>query len=141
MSIQARSAANYQVNLTAGKHQFTADEPVGVGDDAGPCPFDLLLSALASCMVITVQMYARRKKWQLESVQLVSDIESKEEILANGRKTRSNVIRNQISFAGNLDASQIKRLTEIAGRCPIHRSLGGEFQILTETIKPTPSHG
>jgi putative redox protein len=132
MSITAKSANNYQVNLFTGRHQWIADEPVGVGDDAGPCPFDLLLSALASCMVITVQMYARRKNWPLESVQLTSSIESKEEALPDGSKKRSSMINNQISFQGNLDASQLKRLTEIAGRCPIHRSLGGDFTIHTQ---------
>jgi putative redox protein len=135
MSITAKSSSNYQVNLTTGKHKFTADEPADIGDDAGPCPFDLLLGALASCMVITVEMYARRKNWPLESVQLTSSIESKDEILTDGSKKRSSVINNQISFLGNLDASQVKRLTEIAGRCPIHRSLGGEFTINTQALE------
>jgi putative redox protein len=134
MSITATSASNYQVNISAGKHQLVSDEPLGTGDDAGPCPFDLLLSALASCMIITVQMYARRKNWALDSIQLTSQIESRDEIQADGGKKRSSVINNQISFVGNLDPSQIKRLTEIAGRCPIHRSLKGEFSIYTEAV-------
>jgi putative redox protein len=137
MSITAKSARNYQVNLTSENHQFIVDEPAGIGDDAGPCPFDLLLGALASCMIITVQMYARRKNWQLESVQMSSAIETKEELLSDGSKKRSSVITNQISFLGNLDAVQVKRLTEIAGHCPIHRALGGDFTIYTKTLELT----
>jgi len=63
MNVIARYKKNLQVEITAGVHQFLADEPMGVGDDAGPNPYELILSALGSCKVITVQMYARRKNW------------------------------------------------------------------------------
>ncbi|MBE0699505.1 MAG: OsmC family protein, partial [Anaerolineaceae bacterium] len=138
--ITAKSSMNYQVDLITGRHQFVADEPAGIGDDAGPCPFDLLLSALASCMIITVQMYAQRKNWPVTNVQITSEINSQEELLSDGTKKRSSVVSNIITFEGDLSASQVKRLTEIAGRCPIHRLLMGDFTIhttapeITETL-------
>ena len=48
MNVIARYKKNLQVEITAGVHQFLADEPMGVGDDAGPNPYELLLSALGS---------------------------------------------------------------------------------------------
>ena len=70
MSVIAQSSTNVQVDITAGRHRLIADEPIGVGDDAGPNPYDLLLSALGACTVMTMQMYARRKGWPLNGVEV-----------------------------------------------------------------------
>ena len=67
MDVRAYSSTNLQVEIAAGNHRFVSDEPLGVGDDAGPDPYALLLSALAACKVMTVQMYANLNSsyWQL----------------------------------------------------------------------------
>ncbi len=71
MIIKARSAGGYKVEFDTGSHRFLADEPViSGGEDAGPTPYDLLLASLAACTVITLQMYAGRKNWQLEDVEV-----------------------------------------------------------------------
>ena len=105
MSVHAQSSTNYQVDISTGKHHFVADEPIGIGDDAGPSPYDLLPSALASCMIITVQMYAQRKNWPLERVEMVCDVDSAEEQLPNGSKKRSANINTQLCFQGDLSPS------------------------------------
>ena len=75
MTITARSLKNYQVQIEAGNHTFISDEPFDIGgEDTGPNPFDLLLAGLGSCVVITLHMYARRKKWPLESVEIDLDM-------------------------------------------------------------------
>jgi putative redox protein len=61
MSVKARSITGYQVEIITGRHKFLSDEPIGIGDDADPNPYDLLLASLEARKVITVQMYARRK--------------------------------------------------------------------------------
>lgn len=129
MAIKARSLENYQVEIIGGNHSFIADEPVGIGDDAGPCPFDLLLAAIASCTVITLHMYARRKEWPLEQVEISMDIHSRETLAADGSKSRQSLIETELTFHGALTGEQIKRLEEIAGHCPVTRTVTGEIQI------------
>ncbi len=135
MSIVARSGQNLQVEITAGSHLLIADEPAGIGDDAGPSPYDLLLSALAACTVITLRMYARRKGWALTSVEArlstrkvhAADFETCED----DPNARIDLIERELVLRGELDAEQRARLIEIADRCPVHRSLVGEIVVET----------
>ena len=60
---------SFTTHIKAGNHYFMADEPLSVGgNDFGPTPYDLLSSGLAACTVMTIQMYAKRKKWHVEEV-------------------------------------------------------------------------
>src|SRR6188474_2231406 len=62
-------ATGFSQSIVAGRHELKSDEPLGVGGtDTGPSPYDLLLAALGSCTSMTVALYARRKRWPLESV-------------------------------------------------------------------------
>ncbi len=137
MSVTARSLQGYQVAIQAGQHQFMADEPAGVGDDTGPTPYDLLLSALGACTVMTIQMYARRKGIPLEGVEISLDTYNTH---ANDCKkceegeSRVSVIERRLSFKGKLTIEQIQRLTEIANRCPVHRTLSGDIRIHTSVV-------
>lgn len=61
----------YDTNLQTGPFHFVADEPVAYGGGAnGPAPVDYLCMALASCKAITVRMYAARKGWNLDQVEV-----------------------------------------------------------------------
>lgn len=135
--ILAKSLSKYQVDILAGNHRFISDEPAGIGDDAGPSPFDLLLSGLASCTIITLHMYANRKKWPLERVEMEASIRAMETQSSTG-KSRSSVIDTQLTFHGPLTTEQLLRLGEIASRCPVHRTLKGEIQILTRVANLEP---
>src|SRR5574338_1616845 len=103
MSITARSLKNYQVEITTGSlHTFISDEPPAMGgDDAGPSPFDLLLAGLASCTIITLHMYARRKNWPLERVDMQASLRAVETTV-DGVRLRSSVIDTRLSFHGPL---------------------------------------
>ncbi len=138
MSVIARSAKGVQVEIFAGPHQFVADEPVGVGEDTGPNPYDLLLSALGACTVMTLHMYAERKEWPLRAVEVrlsthkvhardCGDCESKP-------GARVDIIEREITFQGDLTEEQVARLTEIAERCPVHRTLTSETKIRTTVV-------
>lgn len=135
MPVTAHSTTGLQVEVQAGRHRLVADEPAGVGDDAGPNPYDLLLSALAACTVMTVQLYTRRKGWPLEKVEVAVDhrkIHARDcADCESDPAARVDVIEVRLGFRGDLTAQQVDRLLEIAGRCPVHRTLAGEIKIRT----------
>jgi len=136
MKVFARNARNVQVEISTGKHTLLADEPLGVGDDAGPDPYALLLSALGACKVMTVIMYARRKGWQLERIEVgleIYKIHAKDcEDCESNPDAKVDMIDVELKFEGNLTLEQIQRLEEISERCPVHRTLTGEIKIRTK---------
>lgn len=136
MTISAHSLTNYQVEINTGTHTLISDEPIGIGDDAGPSPFELLLGSLGSCIVITVEMYARRKNWPLERVDIELGIRSEEYLDSEGVKKRRSTIDTHLQFHGPLSIDQVKRLEEISTRCPVHRALTGEITITHEYSNP-----
>jgi uncharacterized OsmC-like protein len=136
MEVICRSTKNFQVEIDAGIHRLIADEPLELGgDDTGPTPQAMLLSALGSCAIITVEMYARRKGWPLTSVEVrlsMQKIPAREcEDCTSAPDDQVSVIGLNVTFGGDLSAEQLTRLTEIAGRCPVHRTLTGEIKIRT----------
>ena len=139
MQIIARSLQNLQVEIQANGHQLLADETINDGgDDAGPSPYALLLSSLAACKVITVHMYARRKQWPVETVTVRmqhNKIYARDcEDCVSSPNAKIDLIESEISFEGDLDEAQVKRLADIADRCPVHRTLTSETKIRTRVV-------
>jgi putative redox protein len=136
MKVYARNSRNFQVEITAGNHTLLADESLGVGDDAGPDPYALLLSALGACKVMTVIMYATRKGWNLTDVEVMLEtykVHAKDcEDCESDPDARVDIIEVELRLNGDLSADQIQRLGEISERCPVHRTLTGEIKIRTK---------
>ncbi len=131
--IKARTARGYQIENATENLTWMADEPPPVGEDAGPNPYDLLLSALASCTLMTVKMYAKRKGWPLAAAELELSqqhihAEDCTECETKGA-ARINLIEGKLVLKGPLDEEQRARLMEIAHRCPVHRTLKMETKI------------
>jgi putative redox protein len=124
--------------LTTGQHSFVADEPEEAGGNGlGPSPYELLLWALGSCTAMTLIMYARRKGWPLDdvSVHLTHDrVHADDSIAAESAGGKVEVITRDISLRGALSAEQRERLLEIAGRCPVHKTLSAGAQIVDTII-------
>lgn len=138
MIVTARSLTGYQVEINAGRHQFLADEPFDIGEDKGPNPYDLLLASLASCKIITTQMYARRKEWPLEGVEVslsTHKIYARDcEDCESDPNAYVDIIESEVTFRGALTTEQLDRLGEIADRCPVHRTLTTETKIRSTVV-------
>lgn len=125
----------FRTEVLAGGHALLADEPLRLGgQDAGPTPYDFLMTALGTCTGITLRMYADRKGWPLEEIT----------VRLNHRKQRSaegaqlpggeipvDHIEEILELRGPLDEEQRARLTEISARCPVYRTLKAGVQIET----------
>lgn len=130
------SGNDFVTEITAGQHQLVADEPEGSGGtDLGPSPYGYLLSALGACTAMTLRMYANYKKLKLEEVEVrlthdkihVEDGEQSE-----SAKGKIDQIRRIIHLEGDLTDDERKRLVEIAEKCPVHKTLEGKPEIITE---------
>jgi putative redox protein len=118
---------NYAVAVKAGHHALTADEgPALGGRDAGPAPFELLLSSLGACTAITLRMYAGRKGWPVDAVEV--DLR----YLRTGDEAR---IERLLSIKGALSDEQRARMADIAERTPVTLAIKGGVAIRTE-LKP-----
>ncbi len=114
---------NWATTVTTGRHSLVSDEPTELGGaDAGPAPFPLLLASLGSCTAITLRMYAERKGWPLEAVDV--DLH----YLAEGE---SRSITRVLTLTGGLDENQRARLADIAERTPVTLALKGGVAIAT----------
>ncbi len=136
-SVQAETGADsFLTNIKAGRHRLIADEPESAGgSDLGPNPYELLLAGLGACTGMTLQMYAKRKEWPLESVDVSlkhDKIHAKDCKDCEEKTGKIDQITREIKITGDLSAEQREKLLEIADKCPVHRTLEGEIKVVTE---------
>lgn len=121
------NGSRYGQDIEIRQFQLLTDEPPDIGgDDTGPTPFEFILTGLGSCKAITLQMYAERKGWQLDSVTVDLRYEKQE----NGHR-----IHAALMVEGDLDEQQRERLREISDRCPVQRLLTEPVHIDTQLVQ------
>ena len=130
-------ATGYQAKVQAGKHQFLVDEPESMGGkNTGPTPENLILASLGSCTAITLRMYAERKELPLEKVEIKLYLENGPAKNNPQFKDGEFLVKQQIIVHvlvhGNLQPEQVERLSDIAGKCPVHKILKPSFFISTD---------
>jgi putative redox protein len=132
------SEDSFTTAMKVGNHYLTADEPISFGgNDFGPSPYELVSAGLSACTAMTVQMYVKRKGWPLKNIEVhtsyskthAQDCEDCESDIA-----KIDTFRREIRLTGNLDEKQIARVLQIADKCPVHKTLHNEVQILTTLI-------
>ena len=136
MNVLVESASpEFLENVFIGRHRLQADEPLSAGgQDAAPSPYELLLAALGTCKSITARMYAKRKGWPLQGVQVkLSHTKVHAEDCVDCERTNSLIdqIEVEIKFQGELSAEQRQVLLAITEKCPVHRTLTSDLQIRT----------
>ena len=129
---------NFTTSIQTEKHSFIADEPTSAGgNDFGPSPYDFLSAGLASCTLMTLKLYAARKKWDLQEVFVYltySKKHSDDLEMDADTPSRFDHLNKKLKFIGDLDEKQVQRLKEIAAKCPVHKTLQSNVIIDTEII-------
>jgi putative redox protein len=115
-----------KVHISVGGQSFVGDEPVAAGGTGlGPAPHELLSAALAECTALTLRLYADRKSWPLEAIEVAVSHEVQADV------TPRDLFHRIVRLSGPLDEAQRARLLEIAERCPVHRTLTAGSRIET----------
>ncbi len=115
-----RENGTFKHDVEIRDHHVTADEPEDNGGaDEGPSPQELLAGSLASCTAITMEMYAKRKGWDIGDVAVDVDYEPAQ----RGSPTKFEM---RVRLPKELPEEQRERLMQIAAKCPVHRTLDGE---------------
>ncbi len=132
------NAEGYTTQMKVGNHYMLADEPESVGgNDFGPSPYEFVSAGLSSCTAMTVKMYVARKGWDLQHIEVHTsyskthavDCENCEDPTA-----KIDTFEREIKLEGNLDEKQIARILQIADKCPVHKTLHSETQVITKLI-------
>ncbi|MEC7755234.1 MULTISPECIES: bifunctional alpha/beta hydrolase/OsmC family protein [unclassified Roseivirga] len=126
-----------QTEIMASGHFLLTDEPEEVGGtNLGATPYDLLVAALGACTAMTIRLYANHKKWPLEEVKVHLTREKRHANDARDLSEKSKIefIDRYLELSGNLTDEQRKRITEIADKCPVHKTLTNGLQVNT-TLK------
>jgi putative redox protein len=117
-------AGSTAVELSAGQARWRADLlPASGGAGNDPDPHALLDSALAACTLLTLQLYAKRKQYPLESVE-VSLVHDEDDAVYR--------MDRQVTLGGALSQQQKDDLMRVANACPLHKALHKKFEITTQ---------
>jgi putative redox protein len=119
-----RGTGPLQQVVEIGRHRILTDVPRELGgEDSGPAPHDILAAALAACTTLTVNLYARRKGYALDEVKVT---------IRHGQEGAAYALHRSIHYVGQLSEEEKARLTDIANKCPVHKTLSGQINITTE---------
>ena len=134
--IKSRKGLKYTQDVFSKDHHFVMDEPKRLkGNDLGMNPYEILLASLGGCTAMTMKMYAERKGFDLQDVEVklkhekvhsndCAECETKEEMV--------DQITKEIAISGNLSDDEKRSLFSIAERCPVNRTLKGEVNIISQ---------
>lgn len=135
--ITATLSAGTVVNISNGRHTWSADEPADKGGtDTGPTPYEMLLGSLAACTAVTLSLYANHKGIELEAVEATYEFDR---VHADDCQDCENEttgfidrITSAVRITGTFDDAQRKRLSQIVSRCPVHKTLENRVHLVDQ---------
>ena len=114
----------YAQQITTAAHELKSDEPERRGGtNTGPSPYELMLASLGACTAITLRMYAERKQWSLGAMDVKLRLVKKDDAPVH--------IERKISVSETMEAEQLEKLLEIAGKTPVTKALAPGVPIET----------
>lgn len=133
MRATAHQTGSYSHTIRVRDHELSVDESKDIGgEDTAPSPQELLAASLASCTAVTMEMYAKRKKWDISGV----EVDVQYTPADRGCPTKFELV---LRLPEGLPEEQADKLRVIAAKCPVHRTLDGEvmFQERVERVSLT----
>ena len=128
----------FTTQMTVGSHTMMADEPTSFGgNDFGPSPYEFVSAGLSACTAMTVQMYVKRKGWDLQNIEVhTSHTKVAKQVVENGeqKEIKVDTFNREIKLKGNLDEKQIQRMLQIADKCPVHKTLHSDIDVVTKIV-------
>lgn len=144
VQVMETGVSRLQNTVRAGRHRLFADEPISAGGgDTGLSPYDFLAAALGACTSMTLRIYAEFKKIPLGRIRVevthrkihaADCAECADEIKARGGKI--DRFERVISVDGDMPPEMEAKIAEIAGKCPVHRTLESSATVVTSVRKP-----
>jgi uncharacterized OsmC-like protein/pimeloyl-ACP methyl ester carboxylesterase len=134
--VRSTGEGRFQQVVQIGRHRLFADEPVNYGGlDSGPSPYDFLSAALAACTSMTLALYAERKGWQIPPFTVdvrhakahATDCEN----CVEGGGNKIDQFDRRIIFESDPGEAAGEKAIEIAGKCPVHRTLESSSVVVT----------
>ncbi len=134
VKITARNNKGYLVKTQARSHELVLDEPrESGGTDQGPTPLEVLLAALAGCLIMTLRLHAQRSKVVIEGVEAIAEAYVDPRGFIGRAKPGLQDIRLQLVIRSNAEPSIVRRLVERAERyCPVADTLRSETPVRLE---------
>ncbi len=127
---------SYTTEVMTPFHHLIADEPESVGgNNLGPTPYDLLMASLGTCTAMTLRMYADRKGWDLEEINVYLNHEKvhqqDSDAVESSKNTKLSKFTRWLEIKGDLTDEMREKLLEIADKCPVHKTLHEPIQVET----------
>ncbi|MBS1846137.1 MAG: OsmC family protein [Actinobacteria bacterium] len=133
--VTARRIAGLSHEVDLGdERSIVIDEPAADGGtDTGPRPSQLLASSLAGCTAITMELYAERKGWELDGLEITVDMSTEGDAPHPHASPTHFVV--EVALPDGLDDEQRRKLMVIAEKCPVHKLLekGAEITVAERT--------
>ncbi|WP_054851486.1 bifunctional alpha/beta hydrolase/OsmC family protein [Olleya sp. ITB9] len=128
----------FTTQMTVGNHTMMADEPISYGgNDFGPSPYEFVSAGLSACTAMTVQMYVKRKGWDLQNIEVhTSHTKVSKQVIENNesKEIKVDTFNRVIKLTGALDDKQIQRILQIADKCPVHKTLHNDIEVVTTLV-------
>ena len=119
--VVTKSHGGYLVEASNGSTSINLDLTKADGGEGRSLgPHETLLAALGGCIIVTVKLYAARKNWPLEDVEVT--LTHAKPAPGAGLDAKES-ITTAVRLIGPLDDAQKTKLMEISHKCPVHKLL------------------
>lgn len=121
MKVEVEQVSGRRFVIRARGNQIVVDDTLEAGGPGdGFRPTELLLGALAACMMGTMVSFAAGQQISVEEVRMVLDCDTAE------RPDRISCIRASMNLRTDADPRRQETLRRVASACKIHNTLAAE---------------